>query len=499
MRSGLGRVARVVACGALLSLGVAIATTAPARAQDTSALAPTSPSQPDAGPAPTEPSAPANEKEKEATPPGLNQKKHLHADDYARKNQGGYFTGIPLADYDPTTGAGFGARGYYYYNGDRSDPLFAYTPYKQRLILQVFATTRGAQDQLIDFDAPNFLGSLYRVRATLEYEAANVWPYYGIGTRTLAPLSFPGAPGVTFAHLADYQRALQGVQRNGTTYAFYNSLGFQRPTLQLGIERLLLGGVLRPFVGVGLSYNRLTDFTGQQESAVGYAGNNVQAAEARTLFASDCGAHRIVGCGGGFDDVLRLALSIDTRDFEPDPNYGVYAELSSEIGTKVLGSQYDYARVMLSVRGFYSPIPKRADLVIAIRGLYEVQSSGTPFFSEVWLPFIDDNHEGLGGLRTLRGYDQDRFVGPIIALANFELRWTFVRFRVLKQGIGLIAVPFLDTGRVFDNVQQTSLLDWKRTEGMGLRIAWNEATILMADYGFSSEGSALYLNFNHIF
>ena len=432
-------------------------------------------------------------------PLGLHRKRQLRADDYARKNEGGYLTGLPLADYDPTTGIGFGARGYYYYNGDKADPLFAYTPYKQRLIVQVFATTRGAQDQLIDYDAPNFLGSLFRVRATAEFEAANVWPYYGIGSRTLAPLSFPGAPGATYAHLSDYQAALQRTQRNGTTYALYNSVGFQRPTLQLGLERLLLGGILRPLVGIGLAYNRISDFSGQLTDGVGINGNGVRAVEATTLYASDCAAHRIVGCGGGFDNVLRLALSFDTRDFEPDPNDGIYAELSSEIGTKALGSQYEYARVMLSVRGFYSPIPKIADLVIAVRGLYEVQSAGTPFFSQVWLPFIDDNHEGLGGLRTLRGYDQDRFVGPIIVLTNYELRWTFTRFRLLKQSFGLMAVPFLDMGRVFDNVQQTSFGDWKRAQGLGFRIAWNEATILMADYGFSSEGTGLYLNFNHIF
>ena len=47
-------------------------------------------------------------------------------------------------------------------------------------------------------------------------------------------------------------------------------------------------------------------------------------------------------------------------------------------------------------------------LVIKVR---EIQSSGTPFFSEEILPSIDDNHAGLGGPRTLRGYQQDRFVG----------------------------------------------------------------------------------------
>ena len=154
---------------------------------------------------------------------------------------------------------------------------------------------------------------------------------------------------------------------------------------------------------------------------------------------------------------------------------------------------------MLSVRGFYSPIPKITDLVLAVRGVYEIQSAGTPFFSATILPFIDDNHAGLGGLRTLRGFRQNRFVGPVIVLTNYELRWTFAHFRVLDQGLALIAVPFLDIGRVFDSVRQTTLAGWKRSQGAGLRIGWNEATILSADFGFSDEDSGIYINFNHIF
>jgi Omp85 superfamily domain len=432
-------------------------------------------------------------------PPGLGAKERLTDEDYARKEVGGYVTGLPLFNYDPNTGYGFGGRLYYYYDGDREDPHFLYTPYLHRLIVQAFATTKGAQDHLLDYDAPTFLGSLYRVRATFEYEAASAWPYYGTGTRSLAPLSFPGAPGVTYGNASDYDAATQRLYANNQTYALYNLFSFKRPTLQLGLERLLLGGVLRPLVGLGFAYNSITDTTGQTTTAVDANGSQVQAVEAPTLLASDCAAGRIVGCGGGWDNVLRLALSLDTRDFEPDPNSGVYAELSSETALRPLGSQYQYERIMLSVRGFYSPVPRLADLVLAVRGLYEIQTSGTPFFSQVWLPFIDDNHEGLGGVRTLRGYRQDRFVGPIIALTNYEVRWTFTKFRALHQGFGLILVPFLDMGRVFDDVGQTSFAGWKRSQGMGFRVAWNEATIIMVDYGFSEEDSGLYINFNHIF
>ena len=223
-------------------------------------------------------------------PPGLGQKQHLTADDLARKVEGGYFTGLPLANYDPTLKFGFGARLYYYFDGDKKDPLYAYTPYLQRLILQTYFSTGGAQDHLLDYDAPNFLGTLYRLRATLEYEADTAWPYYGIGTRSMEALSFPGAPGKTYATQSAFQTAKQAVQPNGTTYGLYNLFGFRHPTLQLGAERLLLGGVLRPFIGLGFNYTSLSDFTGRFTDATGPSGNSVQAGEAPTFLARDCAA-----------------------------------------------------------------------------------------------------------------------------------------------------------------------------------------------------------------
>jgi len=428
----------------------------------------------------------------------MSAKRRLGDDDLARKEEGFYVTGLPLFAYDPTIGFGGGARAYLYYDGHRSDPSFAYTPYLHRVFAQIFAGTGGVQDHIVDWDAPIFPDPSYRVRATAEYEADTDWPYFGVGSRTLGALSFPGTPG-TFAHMGDYRNATQSVQPDGTTYARYNVYGIKRPLLQLALERNLLGGALRTMIGTNITHADITDYSGQSTVATAPGGGSTHAPEAPTLLARDCAAGLVVGCAGGWDNVLRTAISIDTRDFEPDPNDGVYAELSGEFGAKMLGSQYEYMRLMLSVRGFYSPIPRLADLVVAARGVYEIQTRGTPFFSETLMPFVDDNHAGLGGLRTLRGYLQNRFVGPVLAVGNLELRWTFAKFRVFKQGIGLIAVPFLDMGRVFDTVGQTSFAGWKRSEGAGLRIAWNEATIIMIDYGRSEEDDGLYLNFNHIF
>lgn len=453
--------------------------------------------------APASSSAPAASSVPPPSPPrppsGLAAKRRLTDEDLSRKDENFVVTGLPLFAYDPLIGFGAGARAYLYYDGKKDDPLFAYTPYLHRVFAQTFFGTGGVQDHVIDYDAPAFPDPDYRVRTTLEYEADTDWPYFGVGSRTLAPLSYPGNPGVSYGQMGAYQSDRNAARPDGTTYARYNVFGFQRPILQLALERNLLGGALRTMIGTNITHIDIHDYTGQGTNATAPNGATIQSTEAPTLLHDDCAKGVLVGCNGGWDNVLRLAISLDTRDFEPDPNDGVYAELSSEFGTRVLGSQYEYMRLMLSVRGFYSPIPKLADLVIAARGLYEIQTKGTPFFSQTLMPFIDDNHAGLGGLRSLRGYLQNRFVGPDFVLGNLELRWTFVKFRFLKQGFALEAVPFLDMGRVFDNVGQTSFDGWKRTEGGGLRIAWNEATIIMIDYGRSEEDDGLYLNFNHIF
>jgi outer membrane protein assembly factor BamA len=252
-------------------------------------------------------------------------------------------------------------------------------------------------------------------------------------------------------------------------------------------------------VGLGFTYHRIRDYTGRLVPALAPDGQSVDAPLAPTRLYEDCAAARIVGCNGGWDNFLRFGLSFDTRDFEPDPNHGVFIDAALDLGTSVLGSRYGWTRFLISPRAYLSPIPRLADLVIAARGTLQVQSRDTPFFEMKLIPWTEDPRNGLGGLRTLRGYKQDRFVGPVMTLLNVELRWTFVRFQVARQKIALIAVPFVDVGAVFDRFSDLQLGGWRRGQGGALRISWNLATIVTIDYGRSSEDSGLYINFNHQF
>jgi outer membrane protein assembly factor BamA len=251
--------------------------------------------------------------------------------------------------------------------------------------------------------------------------------------------------------------------------------------------------------GFGITWARIRDYTGKQVDAIDAAGRDTQALEATTRLRADCDAGRLVGCSGGRDDFLRLGISYDTRDFEPDPNAGGFVDLAIDAGTVALGSEYDYVRAMLAARGYWSPAPDRADVVLAGRVLFEAQSNGAPFFSMDTLPFTEDPRQGLGGHRTMRGFRQDRFVGSVMTVANAEVRWTFGHVRLWGQRLSFIVAPFVDTGRPYDSLGQLSLRNWRTAYGGAFRVAWNLATIGTVDYGVSSEDSGFYVNFNHIF
>jgi len=419
----------------------------------------------------------------------------LTPEDLARKNQRGYFTGLPLFAFSTDIGFGAGARAYYYWNGLKSDPRFASTPYLHRIFLQGFASTRGIQYHWLDYDAPKIAGTPYRIRSQLVFGRNISQNYFGLGNAALAPLTFPGAG--TFDKFADYSLAQQQVV-SGQTFTKYDQFDLQKPLIIASVERLFANDHVRLLGGLGFSYATIRDYTGKQVDAID-AGMAVTATQATTRLREDCDAGKLVGCEGGREGWLRLGVSYDTRDFEPDPNSGIFADLAIDAATVALGSEYDYVRMLGAVRGYWSPAPAAVDLVLAGRAFLQIQTRGTPFFSLDALPFTEDFHLGLGGHRTLRGYRQDRFVGRTMAATTAEVRWTFTRFRAARQKFALILVPFVDLGRSFDSSKALTLSDWRVGYGGALRITWNLATVVTIDYGLSAEDTGFYINFRHMF
>jgi outer membrane protein assembly factor BamA len=439
-------------------------------------------------------------------PSFMSGKRKLDPYDLSRKVEGDYFTPIPEIDSDPDTGFGLGGRVYYFVDGNKTDPLYEYTPYRHSLYVDVFDTTGGYQSETVSYDAPYLGDSAYRLRAQLGYEKNIAANYFGRGASTLNPLGFPGS-STKFTSFDAYTTALQGVYPpaaatgRGDSFFLYNKYSYEDPALRTSVERDFFGGIVRALVGFSGSHARVVDYSYETVTAVNPKNQSVPATEAPTRLHDDCAIpNLLVGCGGGWNNMLKLGVAFDTRDYEPDPNSGVFIDATAEISNRAFGSSFDYVRFTVSPRVFYSPFPRWTDLVLAGRVVYSMQTSGTPFFAMNTLAFTDGDRQGLGGVWTLRGYNQDRFVGPIAAMTNVEIRWTFLNLpEFLSQNFSLALVPFLDMGRVFDTVQTLTFAGWKRGEGGSLRILWNKASIIRADVGFSDEGWDLYLDFGHQF
>jgi outer membrane protein assembly factor BamA len=417
-------------------------------------------------------------------------KKPISDRDFEDKKEGRYFTGLPLANSDPDTGFGFGARAYLFDNGEKCDALFRYTPYRMRTYAQLFATTTAYQYHTLDLDMPYVDREPIRIRASLVYERNTAANYFGIGPHSLDRLAFPGAQR-SYAALSDYTDALRDKRTDGTAFTRYDQYILERPFATATVQRDYFGGVVRALVGFTAEYVNVSQWTGRTvESSDG------DAKQAPTRLQADCDSGKVKGCEGGFIDALKLGIAFDTRDYEPDPTSGVFIDLTTELSGRPIGSRYDWARVTFSPRAYFSPVRK---LTFAGRIVESIVTADAPFYEMNQLSFSDSNRSGLGGLRTIRGYKQDRFVGRAMTLANLEARWKFWETDLKRQHFAFMLVPFVDVGRVFDAWDDFEFARFRNGQGAGIRIAWNQATIIVADFGVSREGSSLYINFDHPF
>jgi outer membrane protein assembly factor BamA len=191
-------------------------------------------------------------------------------------------------------------------------------------------------------------------------------------------LSFPGSPR-TFTSYDDYYTALNE-NRNGQTWARYDD--YHR-TAGLGVvtlERDYLGGLLRPQIGLQISHVRVGDYTGDAIDG---------AVMQTTRLREDSEAGRIVGFAGGWDNAIKLGLTYDSRDFEPDPSSGLMLQLAGRLSGGWLGSSFDYQQFTFSVRKFQNLLPQPDRLILALRGVYAMQFGTVPFYSASRLPFTD--------------------------------------------------------------------------------------------------------------
>lgn len=193
-----------------------------------------------------------------------------------------------------------------------------------------------------------------------------------------------------------------------------------------------------------------------------------------------------LGIGKSWSNKAGIGFITDSRDSEFSPTQGFRYEVSYELSSSIVGSDYTYSDLKLDFRHYLKLFD---GAVLANKLNIESIQGDAPF----WDLTI------IGGNDGLRGYHLDRFRGDQSVLHLLEFRtWLF---RFLHDEIRVGSQLFWDTGRVFSDFDSNDLFnDWKHSYGGGLIFTlFSPDLMLRADVGFSNEAFRFYFGTGFVF
>lgn len=433
--------------------------------------------------------------------------KRMSDADLAKKKEGTFFTAIPDLSSDPVTGFGFGLRSNIYWNGTRTNPLFPYTPYLAKLKANAAYYTTNARELILSLDVPYIKGSRWRFRVDFKAQQNPSNLYFGSSESTLGQLRLPSTPtgGQTYSTYKDFDRARKTLRPGDSTESAFvtdalsNRFRETEYMLNLKADYALGKGKWRIMGGYEIQHLSYKTFEGFYAQAFDSTGKSTTAPNGTSLLRRDYERGLVHGLDGGWISIIQTALIFDTRDFEPDPSRGFYFELANEFSNPIIGSQFDFNKLFVQGR-VYKKIPIGPRTVFTARvGAGNIFGSKAPFFEfqDQWSP--DGSINALGGRQSLRGFRANRFLARSMWFSNVELRVRLAEAKFRKQRFSFTIVPFFDAGTVRDRWQDLNFSNIKTSYGGGLRIAWNQSTVLSFDFGLSNEDKLFFFGIGQVF
>jgi hypothetical protein len=153
----------------------------------------------------------------------------------------------------------------------------------------------------------------------------------------------------------------------------------------------------------------------------------------------------------------RVGIAIDRRDSPIAPKKGFRLTAESGVFPPLLSVKQAFAQLRVAGSTYLSPaMPLDPTLALRFGG------------QRAWGPFPFHDAAFLGGLSTLRGWDDQRFAGRSSLYGNGELRLRLGKaFIIVPADVGVLALG--DMGRVFADADRSST--WHSSVGGGLWIA----------------------------
>ena len=179
-----------------------------------------------------------------------------------------------------------------------------------------------------------------------------------------------------------------------------------------------------------------------------------------------------------------VTFRYDTRDSYINPSRGIVLQAEAENIPDFRTNDVPHTRYTATLQ-YYRPLIA-PDVVFAFRGIArDLEGGDLPV--QVLLP--------IGGVNTMRGMAQDRFLDSASALVNAEIRFPLVwRFG---------AVAGVDAGKVWNMASKFDFDGWAWNLALGLRF-YMETFVVRMDIGFGRDdwgekNTGFYFNFGHLF
>jgi hypothetical protein len=203
----------------------------------------------------------------------------------------------------------------------------------------------------------------------------------------------------------------------------------------------------------------------------------------------------IAGLGANHEWLNRVFLSWDTRDSSDVPTEGHLLVAFAGLTDTSFLSSVSYSMFGIDGR-HYQAIGERTTLATHASLRYMPVGNDAPFWA---LSSLGGDRSTPGERQPLRGFGDSRFVDRNLFAASAELRRRVFELDLFSTALSFEIAPFVDTGRVFHELDDNPLRSLHWAGGVGFRGVAKPFIVGYVDVGYGTEGVAVFSGINYPF
>jgi len=203
----------------------------------------------------------------------------------------------------------------------------------------------------------------------------------------------------------------------------------------------------------------------------------------------------VPGFGANHEFLSRLLVTYDTRDSPDIPTRGSLLVGYGGFTDRAFFSSVSYSKFGFDAR-HYEPLGERYVVAGHVAAQYMPVGGGVPFWA---LSSLGGDRSIPGEREPLRGFGDDRFIDRNLFSAGAELRSRVYEISLFSTDLAIEMAPFVEAGRVFQDIDDNPVRSLHVVGGLGFRAIAKPFIVGYVDFGYGSEGAAVFSGINYPF